>query len=216
MLVPMPPDAEPFMTTPRDLLIVAMDMDSSRPVERGDLSLALAGAELVDLLGSRSIRLDDDRLVPEPHRPMDDRLLDEAASSLAREEPYESVGDWLWRRGRGLFAAYLAALESEGRLVRQRPHRWMPFGAARRVLVDSPARRSAANRWKCDEPVLASLAVTVGIRDKRTPDSPSITDHAVWTVLTAVDDAVVELSAERRRRARRLDEAAADNVRRGY
>lgn len=204
------------MTTPRDLLIVTMDMESSRPVERGDLSLALAGAELIDLLGTRSIRLDGERLVPGSHLPTDDRLLDEAASSLARQAPYESVGDWLWRRGRGLFAAYLGALESEGRLVRRRRHRWVPFGAAQRVLVDSPARRSAANRWKCDEPVLASLAVSVGIRDKRTPDSPKVTDHAVWTVLTAVEDAVGELSTERERRARRLEEAAADNVRRGY
>jgi len=34
---------ERFMTTPRDLLMVAMDLESGRPSEQGDLSLALAG-----------------------------------------------------------------------------------------------------------------------------------------------------------------------------
>ncbi|MGH3928258.1 MAG: GOLPH3/VPS74 family protein, partial [Pseudonocardiaceae bacterium] len=107
------------MTTPRDLLMVALDMESGPP-EQGDLSLALAGAEVIDLLDVQAIRLDGERIVP-VHRPATgDRLLDEAASSLVRQEPYESVGDWLWRRGRGLFSSYLAALEAEGLLTPQR------------------------------------------------------------------------------------------------
>ncbi|MET8680213.1 GPP34 family phosphoprotein, partial [Streptomyces sp. NPDC004647] len=52
------------MTTPRDLLIVATDMASSRPVERGALSLALAGAEAIDLLDAQAIGLDGDHIVP--------------------------------------------------------------------------------------------------------------------------------------------------------
>jgi len=156
------------MTTPRDLLMVAVEMESRRP-EQGDLSLALAGAEVIDLLGAQAIRLDDERIVP-VHRPATgDRLLDEAASSLVRQEPYESVGDWLWRRGRGLFSSYLAALEAEGQATRQR-RRWRPFRTGRTMRVDSPAHREAAKRWTSDDAVLAALAAAVGIHDERTAD----------------------------------------------
>jgi hypothetical protein len=49
----------------------------------------------------------DRRLNSEPLTPDDlrgpagdrDRLLDEAAASLGRQEPYESVDGWLWRVG---------------------------------------------------------------------------------------------------------------------
>ncbi|WP_425276349.1 hypothetical protein [Streptomyces carpinensis] len=40
------------MTTARDLALVALSLPSDRAVERGGLSLALAGAEAVDLLKS--------------------------------------------------------------------------------------------------------------------------------------------------------------------
>jgi hypothetical protein len=193
-----------------------MDRPSSRSVERGDLSLALAGAELIDLLGADAVRLDGDHIVPNPRRPIADHLLDEAASSLAQQEPYESVDDWLWRRGRGLSAAYLAALEAEGQLARQRHRRWLLFRTSQMVLVDSPARRRARDRWAADEPTVAALAVGIGIHDKRTEDSPSVADDAVATVLTAVTDALAELADERQRRARRLDEAAKTNYRRGF
>ncbi|MFD9223759.1 GPP34 family phosphoprotein [Streptomyces sp. NPDC060064] len=201
------------MTTPRDLMIVALDETSSRTVEPGDLSLALAGAELIDLLGAQAIRLDDDHIVPSHRQKMADRLLDEAASSLDRQPPYESVDDWLWRRGRGLSAAYLAALEAEGQLTRQRRHRWIPSRTSQMVLVDSPDRRLAANRMTSDEPILAALAAAVGIRDKQTGASPSVADDEVATALAAVNDALRELEVERQRRA--IDEAAFDNIWRG-
>jgi hypothetical protein len=201
------------MTTPRDLLIITMDLAASRALERGDLSLALAGAELIDLLNARAITLADDHIVPSDRLAVADRMLDEAASSLARQAPYDSVDDWLWRRGRGLSAAYLAALEAEGQLSRQRHHRWMIFQPTHLVLVDSPARRHAANRYASDEPVIAALAAAVGIGDKPTGESPSVADDAVATVLAAVHDAVTGLEAERQRRA--LDEAAFDNIWRG-
>jgi hypothetical protein len=206
------------MSTPRDLLIVTIDMPSSRPVERGDLSLALAAAELIDLMSAGAVRPADGLLVPTdlPADPPADALLDAAAASVTRQPPYESVADWLWRRGRGLSAAYLAALESEHQLIEERSRRWVLFHSSQMVLVDSPARSRAAHRWAADEPVLATLAVAVGIRDRRPADAPTVTSPPVATVLTAVGDALTELAAERRRRARKLTDAAENNVRRGY
>lgn len=204
------------MTTPRDLLIVAMDLASSRPVERGDLSLGLAGAELIDLLGAQAVALDADRLVPGSGSGVDDPLLDEVASSLAGQVPYTSIGDWLWQRGRGLSAVYLAALEADGQLVRERRRRWLFFRASQLALADSPARRLAASRWAAGEPVLDALATAVGIRDRRPGDFPIVADDAVMRVLIALDDALRELALERQRRGRRREDAAIDNVQRGY
>ncbi|MFE0193606.1 GPP34 family phosphoprotein [Streptomyces sp. NPDC058989] len=200
------------MTTPRDLLIVAMDVESSRPLERGDLSLALAGAEVIDLLGAGAVTLDGERIVPGYRPALADDLLEQAASSLVGQAPYETVDDWLWRRGRGLHGVYLAALESEGQLTRER-RRWKPFDAGRVGLADSADRRRAVSRWTGQEPVLAALAAAVGIREEGTEDSPGVADDAVATVLAAVDDAVRHLRFERQRRA--IDEAAFDNVWRG-
>ncbi|MBT2471268.1 GPP34 family phosphoprotein [Streptomyces sp. ISL-66] len=200
------------MTTPRDLLIVAMDMEGSRPVEQGDLSLALAGAELIDLLAARSIRLHGDDIVPGDQSAPADRLLDEAAAALVRTAPYESVADWLWRRGRGLSAAYQAALEAEGQLIRQR-RTGISFRAGQLMLADSPARRLAADRWTSEDPAFVALAEAVGVRGERTGDSPEVTDDAVATVLAAVNDALVELASVRQRRA--IENAAFDNIWRG-
>jgi len=200
------------MTTPRDLLMVAMDMESGRPPEQGDLSLALAGAEVIDLLDVQAIRLDGERIVPAYRPETGDRLLDEAASSLVRQEPYELVDDWLWRRGRGLFSSYLAALEAEGQVTRQR-RRWRLFRTGRTMLVDSPAHRAAAKRWASDDAVLAALAAAVGIHGERTAVSPGIADDAVATVLAAVNAAVMELGLVRQQRA--IEGAAFDNIWRG-
>ncbi|MEV6425073.1 GPP34 family phosphoprotein [Streptomyces sp. NPDC051662] len=213
------------MTTARDLMITALDVAPSPPPVAGELSLALAGAELIDLLAAEAIRLEGDRIVP-GHRPdIADRPLEQAAESLAREAPYEPVADWLWRRGRGLAAAYLAALESEGQLTRQR-RRGLPFRTGRTVLADSPDRRLAGERWASNEPVLAALATAVGIREKNdeeaageapdTPDgeAPDTPDDAVETVLVAVNEALLELEAVRQRRS--IEQAAFDNIWRGY
>ncbi|MEW9516008.1 GOLPH3/VPS74 family protein [Streptomyces tubercidicus] len=200
------------MTTPRDLLIVAMDMETSRPLERGDLSLALAGAELIDLLGAQAVRLDDDRIVPGYRPTLPDRLLDQAASSLVQQSPYESVDDWLWRRGHGLAAAYLGALEDDGQITREH-RRWHPFGAGQTALADSAARRRAMDRWTAREAVLTALAAAAGIHGTGTGDEPDVADDAVSTVLDAVHDAVRELEGERQRRA--IEDAAFDNVWRG-
>lgn len=204
------------MTTPRDLLIVAMDAAPVRAVERGDLALALAAAEAIDLLEARAIGLDGERIVPGYRPAITDRLLDEAASSVVQQMPYEPVAEWLWRRGRGLADAYLAALEADGQLTRQRHRRWLLLRTDEVVLVDTPARREAAYRWTSGEPVLVALAAAAGISEERPDDAPEVTDDAVTTVITAVEDAIQELAAERQRRDRRRDDAAVDNVRRGY
>lgn len=200
------------MTTARDLLIVTMDPGTGRPVEQGDLSLALAGAELIDLVEASAVDLDGDRIVPGPQPATGDRLLDEAASSLVRAEPYESAEDWLWRRGRGLFSAYLAALETEGLITRERGRRF-PVRTGRKALADSPDRRRAEERQASDEPVLAALTTALGIRDEPVDGLPELTDDAVVTVLATVGDAVTELEAVRQRRT--IEDAAFDNVWRG-
>ncbi|MFF1680119.1 GPP34 family phosphoprotein [Streptomyces sp. NPDC058256] len=200
------------MTTPRDLLIITMDVSSGRSVEQGNLSLALAGAELIDLIEAQVLTLDGDGIVPAAPRTMGDRLLDEAAASLTRQAPYESIEDWLWRRGRDLAAAYLAALEAEGQVDRPR-HRWNPIRTGPAVWGDASARRRAADRWTSGEPVLAGLAAAAGIRDEPTEEVTGLADEAVVTVLAAVHDAVTELEAVRQRRS--IENAAFDNIWRG-
>ncbi|WFB09984.1 GPP34 family phosphoprotein [Streptomyces sp. LX-29] len=205
------------MTTPRDLMITAMDVAPGRAVGRGELSLALAGAELIDLLAAGAVSLDGDRILPGHRTTIADRLLDQAAASLDREAPYESVDDWLWRRGRDLASAYLSVLEAEGVLTRRR--RWMPLRSGEPVLVESGDRRAAGDRWAWKEPVLVLLATAAGIRDEETGvapgvvETPDVVDDTVAAVLAAVHDAVTELEAERQRRA--IEQAAFDNVWRG-
>ncbi|MEV7617756.1 GPP34 family phosphoprotein [Streptomyces sp. NPDC089799] len=200
------------MTTARDLLIVALDGRAERVVEQGDLSLALAGAEVIDLLQAGALRLADDRIVPAGEPAPRDGLLAEAAASLVRTEPHESLDDWLWRRGRGLSTAYRSVLEAEGELTRE-SRRGLFARAGEHVPADSPARHRARERRAAAEPVLAALAEAAGVHGERTGEAPDITDDAVAAVLAAVNDAVVELAAERQRRA--IDEAAFDNIWRG-
>ncbi|MFE4257954.1 GPP34 family phosphoprotein [Streptomyces sp. NPDC056883] len=200
------------MTTPRDLLIIAMDPESGRAVEQGDLSLALAGAEVVDLLAARAIGLDGDHIVPGEQAAPGDPLLEAAAASLVREEPYESVADWLWRRGLGLSASYQAVLEEEGQLVRRR-RRGFSLRAGELVPADSAARRQAEERWRSKEPVLVLLAEALEGGGDRGADAPDVADDAVATVLAAVNDALVELAGVRQRRA--IENAAFDNIWRG-
>ncbi|MFJ8630100.1 GPP34 family phosphoprotein [Streptomyces sp. NPDC093568] len=201
------------MNTARDLTIVALDQASDHPVEQGDLSLALAAAEVFDLLEAQALVLDGDLIRPSAQAPTGDRLLDEAASSLVRQEPYEPVEDWLWRRGRGLSAAYVEDLESVGLTDRPRG-RLLSLRSARTAPVDSEARRRAEERWASGEPVLAALAAAAGIRDEPADPGEDFADETVTTVLAAVGDAVMELEAVRQRRA--IEDAAFDNVWRGY
>ncbi|GAA3098170.1 GPP34 family phosphoprotein [Streptomyces rectiviolaceus] len=198
------------MTTAKDLFIIALDLKHS--VGQGDLSLALAGAELIDLIGAGAVAVDGESIVPGGRVTLDDRFMDEAAAGITRQAPYERIEDWLWRRGRDLSAAYQAALEESGELKAQRSGR-LPFGSERVELVDTPARRRAADRWKEKDPVLAALVSVVGIDDERSDDEPGLDDEAVTTVVAAVHDAVMELEAVRQRRT--IENAAFANLWRG-
>lgn len=191
------------MTTPRNLLIVALNPDSGRHPEQGEVSLALAGAELVDLLELRAIRLDGERIVPVGQGPTGDRLLDGATAALVRQKPYESVGDWLWRRGRGLAAVYLAAVEAERAAV----------GAEAPAVGAESAVDAVAERAPSGDVVLAALAAIAGLHGERTAAASGLADDAVATVLDAVDSAVAELGLARLRRS--VEDAAFDNVWRG-
>ncbi|MEU3984320.1 GPP34 family phosphoprotein [Streptomyces sp. NPDC026672] len=197
------------MSTSRDLLIATLDAAPAPPVGQGDLSLALAGAELLDLLDAQALDLDGDLIVPRARPALDDRLLDAAADALRRQTPYESVEDWLWRRGRGLYTTYFAALEQDRLVTRQR-HPRFPIRTGRTELVDSPERRRAADRWESDEPVLAALAAAIGLHDDPAEDFADRVTDAVVAVVATVNDAVMELEATRRRRE--IEEAAFDNV----
>ncbi|MFI2410337.1 GPP34 family phosphoprotein [Streptomyces sp. NPDC018947] len=197
------------MTTPMDLLIVILETASDRPVEEGDLSLALAGAELVDLVDAGAVTLDGDRIVPGTQRAMDDRLLDLAQSSLRRETPYESVEDWLWRRGSGLSKAYRARLEPEEQPARQR-HGWFRRRSGRTAPTGSPAVRRTPERWTSREPALTGLAAAVGIHEEPAGAFEGFDADALVTVLAAVNDAVTELAGVRQQR--QIEEAAFDNI----
>ncbi|MGW6842407.1 GOLPH3/VPS74 family protein [Streptomyces sp. NPDC054958] len=197
------------MSTAKDLFIIAMDPQPERPVGQGDLSLALAGAELIDLLDAQAAVLDGDRIVPGDRTELNDELLTEASSALTRQAPYERVEDWLWRRGRDLSTSYQAALEEAGQLTRGR-RGLLPFGTDRLEVADTPAHRRALSRRESEEPVLASLAAAVGVGEPRSDDEPGPNDEAVTTVLAVVGDAVMELEAVRQRRS--IENAAFANV----
>jgi hypothetical protein len=198
------------VTTAKDLFIIAIDL--KRSVGPSDLSLALAGAELIDLIGAGTVAVDGDRIVPGGAPMLDDRLMGEAAAGLTRQAPYERIEDWLWRRGRDLSATYQAALEKNGELKPLHSGR-LSFGTERVEPADTPARRRAADRWKEKEPVLAALASVVGIDDERSDDEAGLDDEAVTTVVAAVHDAVMELEAVRQRRT--IESTAFANLWRG-
>ncbi|GHI04740.1 hypothetical protein AQI88_29055 [Streptomyces cellostaticus] len=198
------------MSTARDLLIVALDVPSGRAVGQGDLSLALAGAELVDLIAAEAVALDDDRIVPGLRPATGDRLLDAASTALVRQAPYESVEDWLWRRGRDLAASYADDLQAQQGDTGSR-HRWLPRRGGDDAPADTPQRRHAADRWASREPVLVGLAAALGIPEGAAEQAPEgLPGDAVVTVLAGVNDALTELEAVRQRR--RIEKDAFDNV----
>ncbi|WKV76578.1 GPP34 family phosphoprotein (plasmid) [Streptomyces sp. PCS3-D2] len=198
------------MTTAKDLFSIALEPRPEGSPGQGDLSLSLAGAELVDLLRVEAVALDGDLIVPGPRPDLDDRLLGAAAAVLVRQVPYEHVEDWLWRRGRDLAAAYQEAFEEDGLLARARRGR-LGLGAERMELVDTPARHRAQRRWQAGDPVLGALAAAIGIDGgEGAGDDGGPGGEAVTTVLAAVNDAVMELEAVRQRRS--IENAAFANV----
>ena len=202
------------MSTARDLALIALNLPPDRTVERGDLSLALAGAEAIDLLETGALILDGDRLVPAPGASAtDDSLLDQAITSLVRQEPYETVEDWLWRRGSGLAASYAKHLEGAGLIVSPNA-RGFRLRTARSVPYDAPERRQAEERWASGEPVLAALTAILRIGDTPSDDHEIPAGDTAAKVLGATGDAVTELQAVRLRRG--VEDAAFDNIWRGF
>ncbi|MET8828617.1 GPP34 family phosphoprotein [Streptomyces sp. NPDC004610] len=157
------------MNTARDLAIAALDAAPDHGPAQGDLSLALAGAELLDLADAGALSLDGDDIVPGTTTSTGDPLLDEAAALVVRELPHESVEDWLWRRGRELAAAYTADLERAG-LATRRGGRRLPVRSSRTTLVDSPERVRAHERLTSGDPVFTALAVSAGILEDPNED----------------------------------------------
>ncbi|MFF7329554.1 GPP34 family phosphoprotein [Streptomyces sp. NPDC008150] len=215
------------MTTARDLFIIVTDPASKDTVGQGDLSLALAGAELLDLVEAGLLTVAEDRVVPDgdrartaddPSRAPDDRLLAAAWAGVVPGPPFEEVEDWLWRRGRDLSAAYQEAFEKDGELTRKR-NGVLSFASNRLVQADTPARRQAAARWQDGEPVLAALASAVrnGGELRDGDDELGSTEHELGNgdetavaVLAAVRGAIVELEAVRQRRS--IENAAYANI----
>ncbi|WP_435972581.1 GOLPH3/VPS74 family protein [Streptomyces sp. Qhu_M48] len=200
------------MTTAKDLFLISMDPRPDRAVGQGDLSLALAGAELIDLIGAGAVTLDGDRVAPGGRPAPEDPLLGEAEAGLIRQAPHERIEDWLWRRGRDLAATYQAALEEDGELTRKRSGR-LSFGSERVEPADTPSRRRAAARRAEGEPVLTALVSVLGLDGEGSGDEPGLEDEAVTTVVAAVHDAVMELEAVRQRRT--IENAAFANLWRG-
>ncbi|MEV0175526.1 GPP34 family phosphoprotein [Streptomyces sp. NPDC050803] len=198
------------MSTARDLALVALGLPPDRTVEQGDLSLALAGAEALDLLESGALTLDgEDRMVPGPHMATGDRLLDRALASVVRREPYETVEDWLWRHGSELAAAYVEDLQRAG-LIDPPPGHRLRLRSTRSVPTDSPERRRAEERRASGEPVLAALTGVLRTGDTPPDSRESLDGDAVTRVLAAVGNAVTELEAVRLRRG--VEEDAFDNI----
>ncbi|MFE7986498.1 GPP34 family phosphoprotein [Streptomyces cellulosae] len=199
------------MTTARDLALVAADPRDRTVVEQGDLSLALAGAELIDLLDAEALTLDGTLLVPAGPAPTGDPLLSEAARWLADGGPGETVDDWLWRRGRDLAGRYRTVLEEEGLVEPERRSR-NPLRRQRTAPADPSAARAAGERRSSGEPVLGALAAAVGLTGQGAEESDELDDERT-TVLAAVLQAVTELAGERQRRT--IEAAAFDNIWRG-
>jgi hypothetical protein len=199
------------MTTARDLALIAADPQTDPVVEQGELSLALAGAELVDLIDAGAVTLDGDLLMSGGAAPAEDPLLLEALSLLGPGAPRTTVEDWLWRRGRELAARYRTALEDEGLVARVRPHR-NPLRRSRPAPVDSTALLSARDRRASGEPVLAGFAAAAGLSDRPADAAAGLIDEHD-AVLAAVHQAITELAAERQRRS--IEAAAFDNIWRG-
>ncbi|MFJ6304061.1 GOLPH3/VPS74 family protein [Streptomyces althioticus] len=199
------------MTTARDLALVAADPRDRTVVEQGDLSLALAGAELIDLLDAEALTLDGTLLVPARPAPAGDRLLSEAAQWLADGGPGETVDDWLWRRGRDLAGRYRTVLEEEGLVEPERRSR-NPLRRQRTAPADPSAARAAEERRSSGEPVLGALVAAVGLTERGGEAFDGLDDERT-TVLAAVLQAVTELAGERQRRT--IEAAAFDNIWRG-
>ncbi|WP_329042669.1 hypothetical protein OHT61_30700 [Streptomyces sp. NBC_00178] len=118
---------------------------------------------------------------------------------MTGSEPFELVGDWLWRRDRALADAYTGTLEPSGLTIRQRPP-GHPFRRREITLTDSPGRRRATERRQSAEPVLSALTEAVGMPGAETHSPGAAVGRPVSTVLSALRGVLEEWEAQRRER----------------
>lgn len=177
--------------------------------EQGDLSLALAGAELIDLADLHAVVLMGDRIMPAaaPRREKADRSRFGDRSG----RPHQTVESWLWRRGRDLAARYRVALratlpEPLARACRH-PFRQAAPAAGPQVLC------SATDRLIAGDPVLTHLAAAAGIAEPLPADALDGLDEDEIAVLADIHQAITQLAAERQRRS--VERGGFDNLWRG-
>ncbi|MFI9219376.1 GPP34 family phosphoprotein [Streptomyces werraensis] len=187
------------MATALHLAALAAVPGAAPDFEQGDLSLALAGAELIDLADLHAIVLMRDRIVPAAAPRTENPMLIEAASEITRDAPHETVERWLWRRGRDLAARYRIALratlpEPQARAYR-RPFRQAAPAVGPHVLC------SATDRLIAGDPVLTHLAAAAGIAGAPPADALDGLDEDEIGVLAHVHQAITHLAAERQRRS---------------
>ncbi|RSN45370.1 GPP34 family phosphoprotein [Streptomyces sp. WAC 04229] len=180
------------MGTAQRLSALAVALGGDPRIEEGDLSLALAAAELIDLTEAQAVLLHGDRLLPAAPVGTGSPMLIEAASELVRDAPYETVVDWLWRRGSGLAGRYRAAVAE-----------------ARHVHRDAA---EAVRDW--NDPVLAHLAAAAGMRPTPPDDTSADLDHEQIAILGEVHQAVTQLAAERQRRS--IERGPFEGILRGF
>ncbi|MFD0053689.1 GPP34 family phosphoprotein [Streptomyces sp. NPDC127168] len=174
------------------LSALAVALGGDPRIEEGDLSLALAAAELVDLTEAQAVLLHGDRLLPAARVETGSPMLIEAASELVRDVPYETVVGWLWRRGSGLAGRYRVAVGDARHLHRQ--------------------AAEAMRDW--NDPVLAHLAAAAGMRPTPSDEASADLDHDQIAILGEVHQAVTQLAAERQRRS--IERGPSEGILRGF
>lgn len=186
------PDLESYMATAQRLSALAVVLGGEPRVEQGDLSLALAAAELIDLTEAQAVLLDGDRVLPAAPVRTGCPMLIEAASQVVRDFPYETVVGWLWRRGSGLAGRYRAAAAD-----------------ARHVHRDAA---DAMGDW--NDPVLAHLAAAAWMRPTPSDDTAADLDPDQIAILGETHQAVTQLAAERQRRS--IERGPSEGILRGF
>lgn len=198
------------MSTARDLALVAADPQDRTVVEQGDLSLALAGAELIDLLDAEALTLDGTLLVPAGPAPAGDPCCPRPRSGWRTAD---LARPWTTGSGDGAATSPGATAPSSRRKGSSSPS----GGAVTRCGGSAPRRRpdggpGRGERRSSGEPVLGALAAAVGLTGQGGEASDGLDDEQT-TVLAAVLQAVTELAGERQRRT--IEAAAFDNIWRG-
>ncbi len=196
------------MATAHDLSALAASPGAAPGLEEGDLSLALAGAELLDLVDVQAVVLVGDRILPMVSPRHADPMLAEAAFEIVQHSPYETVERWLWRRGRHLAARYRAAVEvtaPEGSAWSYRH----PFRRVRPMAGSPFALRRGIDRLESGDPLLIGLAAAAGLTEASATRADGLAQDEA-DILAGVHGAITQLAVERQRRS--VEQGAYDNI----